>query len=40
MSLTDSKQSCGGYLDMLASGKLVDEFLVKICISGDRIPWQ
>ncbi|MCI50895.1 hypothetical protein A2U01_0072139, partial [Trifolium medium] len=40
MSLTDSKQSCGGYLDMFAFGELVDEFLVKICISGDRISWQ
>ncbi|MCI66628.1 hypothetical protein A2U01_0087886, partial [Trifolium medium] len=40
VSLTDSEQCSSGYLDMFASSELVDELLVKICISSDRIPRQ
>ncbi|MCI80838.1 hypothetical protein A2U01_0102109 [Trifolium medium] len=39
MSLTNSEQSCGGYLHMFAFSELVDEFSVKICISRDQISW-
>ncbi|MCI78803.1 hypothetical protein A2U01_0100074, partial [Trifolium medium] len=40
MSLANSEQRRGCYLDMFASGELVDEFLMEIRISRDRISWQ
>ncbi|MCI77322.1 hypothetical protein A2U01_0098592, partial [Trifolium medium] len=39
MSLANSERR-GCYLDMFASDELVDEFLMKIHISRDRISWQ